>query len=227
MFRNFIKSELKIIYILISFLIVFNSYSNVDLNSLFADQLKGYKLLHFKKDNFTNSGRDEYIVFYKEDKASDNNNNDIDKVCVFIIKNNKITTSYDLQAWSISYKKRDLQIINSNSADLGKWDGYCYVNDINNNGVNEIIFFCSSGIGINVNIYEFKNNNFKIVLNGPEDGILSKIETEVISNKKTIKLYGDYFKENKKLYRYWYRYVWIEKKGIYGFIEKVKEEVKR
>ncbi len=215
------------IILVILFLSSITSYSNEDLNSIFTNQLEGYKLLHFKKDNFTNSGHDEYIAFYKEDKGTDNKNNDIDKVCVFMIKDNKITTSYDLNAWSLSYKKSDLQVINGNSDEFGKWDGFCYINDINNNGINEIIFFSSPGIGLNLNIYEFYKNNFRIVLNGPEDGVLTKIETEVISNTKTIKLYGGNFKENKKSYRYWYRYVWNKKTGIYAFIEKVKEEVKR
>lgn len=216
-------------YLILLFLVVFNlcSGEDLDLNSIFSNQVKGYILLYFKKDNLTNSGHDEYIAFYKEDTGTENKNNDIGKVCVFIIKNNKISTSYDLNTWSLGYKKKDLQIINDSSAVFGKWDGYCYINDINNNGVNDIIFFTSSGIGFSLNIYEFKNNNFRIILNGPEDGMLSKIEIEVISNTKTFKLYGGYFKENKKSYRYWFRYVPNKKTGVFDFVEKVKEEVKR
>jgi hypothetical protein len=216
-------------YIIFLLLVSIKLYSSedLDLNLVFSNQLKGYKLLHYRKDNFTNSQYDEYIAFYKENTGTETKNNDIDKVFVFIIKNNKISTSYDLNAWSLGYKKSDLQIISNISPDFGKWDGYCYIRDINNNGVNEIIFFSTSGIGLGFNIYEYNKNNFKIALNGSEDGMLTKIETEIISNVITIKLYGGIFKEKKKSYRYWYRYVWNNKTGVYVFIEKVKEEIKR
>jgi hypothetical protein len=148
----------------------------------------------------------------------------IEDVMVFTIKNNRIKQIYDLKRWTGEYYEDELEIIEDEKLNFGEWDGFCYVDDFNENGLDELLYFVLTGRGFFMAIYEYKDGSFETVLIGPESGQLSKIETEVIGDKKIIRLYDYGGKDIPTGHRGWYNYSWNPEKGSYEIIEEGTEK---
>ncbi len=229
-----------------------NSFAEDNLKKIFENKFPNYLVLNYRKGNFTNSKLDEYVVFYKEIKiykAPPTNTpkaivdsmkrdfdeiskrNDITKVVVFILKNNEIKGLYELKVKqenseinliSLEYNKYYLEIIKRGDPQFGTWDDYCYLNDFNGNGLDEILFFVGSGMGLIPYIFEFKDNKVQVVLDITPvyDGSISELKTINKNGKNMIKVYCIGYNVQQKGKRDYYEYSWDSQKQIYTMIEK-------
>lgn len=168
-------------------------FGEIKVEPLLSTQFWGYKLIHYREGNFTNSGMKEYVAFYREEYP-DSAERDfvfIDKVEVFVIADGKVFKSYPLNAFSSEYQDTYKYIITRNKLDFGSWDNFCYVSDYNGNKHDEILIFILSGIGLGIGIYEFNNHEIIDVLQPPPFNTISSIKTEssIFGNKIIISGY--------------------------------------
>ena len=106
MTKKIINIKYKIVYISLLFIVINISCSSKDINSLFNKQIKDHKMVNYRKGNFTNSGNNEYIVFYTETKGIDRKTIYFAKTNIYIVNKNKIIKSYYLKsAFSLKYDK--------------------------------------------------------------------------------------------------------------------------
>lgn len=204
---------------------------STEIPEAFKEQFKKLNLLHYKKGNFTGSGKDEYIVFYENpahtahrDKAG---KQDIAKIMIFSMMGTEQPKLYEINDSSLAFDDWTLKIITNEKLQFGSWDGYCRIADYNENGLEEVMFFGLAGLGFFVDIYEYQNGKMECVLESPPTYTLtiSGIETIIKKNKKYIKIYGSGGSEKPgeiapEGYRDWYLYSWNKGKGVYEIIKK-------
>jgi hypothetical protein len=243
----------KITFITFILQIIFSSNCSPEINLkiIFEKKFPNYIVLNYRKGNFTNSKLDEFVVFLKENKKYQappniskelienakhdfeeiSKRNDIDKIVVFVLKNNEIKElieikerkgNVEVNLFSGEYSRDNLNVIRKVDSKFGSWDGYCYLNDYNGNGLDEILFFKLTGMDFLPFIFEFKNNNMQAVLDTSTFNFNFLSEMNLINEKgkKIIKISGlgsDVIPEGKKG---WYKFTWDSGKQMYTMISK-------
>lgn len=218
----------RILFSLVIIAISANSYAGDNLTKMFEKNFSDYSVISYRKGNFTNSKMDEYVVFFNDYKEyarlSYKRPPDVDKIVIVILKNNKINKFYELKVklndkylemGSLGYDKEDLESIKEGNPQFGTWDGYCYLNDYNENGLDEILFFQLTGRSFLPYIFEFKNNNMEVVLDPPRIKAMSAIKTKNENGKKIIKICGGEGPKVPEGSRQWFEYTWDAKKQMY------------
>ncbi|QOW59693.1 hypothetical protein [Treponema pedis] len=121
------------------------------------------------ESNFTDSGSDEYlVVFHVEDGDGTTFNVFISEVKIFIVPENKIVKEYILPVKDI-YFSPDFEAENFGfNIDSHYPRSCCRVADFNQNGINEIYFFCEYGYYDENNKY--KDHNFLLFVEFDKDG---------------------------------------------------------
>ena len=233
------KMLLNIIYLFIITFIAVSVFAQ-DTGEVLGKTLPGYILLHYREGNFTGSGLKEYVAFYKDEKEDEMVKKEpdwgrsIEKVIVTILKGDAVIQLFDLKATSFLPQNDKLlnSIITNYKVGLTEWDNFCYVKDLNKDGLDDIIFFYLTGMGTSLQIYQYniQTKDIEKVLDGPPNHLLRKIEVREDKNQNIIRLYDEYWisgpgTRNSKSKLNWYDYTWNGKEGKYEIIEKgeVKE----
>ncbi len=141
-------------------------------------------------------------------------------VIIIGVQNGKINYKYDCNLQTLPYSKKEKDIINNPRLEFGTWRAYCYVNDYNGNGLDEILLFEKTGMSFEPVICEFKNNKIKKVLLSPSSdwNSVSKMETGIDAEGKYIRLWTS--RETIKSKMPWYIYRWDTEKQLYLIKEK-------
>lgn len=191
-----------------------------DVNQFFKDTYSKYNLLYFQTGNFTEVGNEDYIVFYEDPR---NRNTDhveiknIDKIVIFSFKNKAFLNKYEIMnAWSFGYDEYHKKIIDELKIQNVNWNGYCYIGDFNKNGLDEIIFFGLSGMIFTANIYEFHDNQMKIVLQYPSATSIFKIETYGEGKQRSFIIYDTGPVGKRSIYTM----LWDERTSKYEILSK-------
>lgn len=125
----------------------------------YEDDKKPYEVLDYIKGNFTNSGKDEYIVCLtqgtKIDDFSGDTYKESDAACCFILENKKILKVYKLPAIFGS------QFFPTDTNNLGYNFFHGWIADFNQNGINEIFFLCNYLYSSQLIAIEFNGELFK------------------------------------------------------------------
>ncbi len=196
-----------------------------EIPAVFREQFKHLNLLHYRKGNFTGSGKEEYIVFYDDpSQRYESAQRNIDKIMIFTKIDTGWPKLYEINDSTMGpYDAEALRIINNKKLQFGTWDGYCRITDYNENGL--------AGLGFFVNIYEYHNEKMESVLESPPtySHVISDVETINKNNMKYIKVYGSGGGEKPgeivpEGYRDWYLYSWNKEKGKYEIIDRGVEE---
>jgi hypothetical protein len=199
--------------------------SNQDVETLLRNEYPKLVLLDFEKGQFTGSKNEEYLAFYEDprERYEEDSPMVIAKYVVFLIKNNKVISQYDLErldVWSLEYDEYHLKIIENPQLQFGRWAGYAYVGDYNGNGLEEILYFKLGGDAFLPRIIEYNGEEFEITLKFDTPcGFLTEIRTETRDGRKLLKLYGCEDERIGKGKRDWYLYEWNGKTGRYEIIE--------
>ena len=241
--KNTMNREIKLILLIIFNIIICTKIISCSPNNriiqIIKQKYKKYNLLKCIEGNFTNSGNNEYIVFFEDPaKRYEGNENlppKINKVFIFIFNNSNLINEIKLDIFSSGYREYDLEIIKNINNVFGPWHDYCYIKDFNRNGFDEIVFFSISGRDFVVYFIEYKNEKFEYVLKSPDYEILVDIEAVDNEQEKYIKIYlpipvdlseedlpEDYIMPAQpydKDHFLWQKYVWSEAKGIYDIVE--------
>jgi len=234
------KKRLVIFLILLSMGALWGCDSNkkqalpTEIPAVFKEQFKKLNLVHYAKGNFTGSGKDEYVVFYVDPRNRIENqiNIDIDKIMIFTLIGTGRPKLYEINDFSIRpYDAEALRIVTNKNLRFGQWDGYCRIADYNENGLDELMFFCLSGMSFDVDIYEYQNGKMERVLESPPTytHIVTNVETITKKNKKYIKVcgLGGGEKPGKIIprgYRDWHLYSWNREKGKYEIVDQSVEK---
>jgi len=80
-------------------------------------------------------------------------------LCIYVADGR--TQEYELKGWSLGYKKRALRVIKSYESLYGPWLDYCYLSDVDGDGIQEAIFFILGGISFRMVTYKFQDGEFK------------------------------------------------------------------
>jgi len=217
--------------VVLSFCIVmlattFACYSE-DPKTLFEQSYPGYTLLDYRKGNFTNSGKAEYVIFLEsKDKDKQITVTLIDEAYVVVVGANGIEKSYAVKDLKGLYDYAHfLPYITDKRVNWGKWDGFCYVRDFNGNGLDEILFFKVTGMSFLPYIFEYRNGKMRVILDPPPtySNIMMQFEA-VEETKKYIKIWG-WGNDEKNANdpngkRDWYKYVWNERMDKYQIVDK-------
>ncbi|AIN93784.1 hypothetical protein [Treponema putidum] len=126
-------------------------------------------VLFCAEGNFTDSGSDEYLVlFHLEDGDSTTFGTYISEVKIFIVPKYRIAKEYILHVKDIYFSPK----FKAENFGFSIGSGYpwccCRVADFNQNGVNEIYFFCEYGYYDENNKY--KDHNFLLFVEFDKDG---------------------------------------------------------
>jgi hypothetical protein len=189
------------------------------------------KILGFRKGNFTNSGKDEYVVFLdRKDKRKEITDRLIYSINVAVVNGDQVIKNYKVEGASGIFEYNDsfLPIITNSKVNWGKWDGLCCVRDYNGNGLDEILFFEITGMSFLPYIFEYSNREMRTILEPPPTPTnqVMKFEAQENRQEKSIMIWG--WGEGKKYdalsgKRDWYKYVWNKKVGKYAIVEKGME----
>jgi tetratricopeptide (TPR) repeat protein len=232
------KSMLKFISLIVMvFLASVISFAN-DIEEILSNVQPGYLLLHYRQGNFTGSGLKEYVVFYNDvkqyeeykkndyyQKHPDQLTRNIDKILVCIISNNDVIRLFDLNMGSLfPYSKSwEAQLIKNTKIGLTGWDGYCYITDLNQDGLDNIVFFEMSGMGMYIHIYQYNKSgkNMEELLYDLVDFTIARMELSKENGKNIIRIYrhhGENGDAESEMYWIWYDFRWNEKNGKYEVI---------
>ncbi len=219
----------KPVPILFLFLVFIAEYGagqeSVSVKTLLQNEFPKLNLLSFAEGNFTGSGDREYLAFFEDPRQRYEKDSPkvIWRVVVFLVKNEVVTKRYDLHSlglYSLDYGKRELSVIKDPHLSFGRWAGYAYIGDYNENGLEEILFFELTGMSFLPTIVEFKGKEFVNVLDfSTAKNGLSEIRTVTRDGHKFLKLYGygsDYTPKGK---RDWYLYQWNRKTDRYEVVD--------
>ena len=170
----------------------------------------------YVKGNFTNSGKDEYLVAYNRGKTlGDYNSYDeyIEIMACLIVENDQVIRSYKLprvisiicEGWENAYSK------------LGESFSQGIVRDFNKNGLNEILFYNQQVLASDYTMFEFIDGLFK------EYSIIASIDNSTYDNDTGIFISedaGDMFDDGGyPLDYYWIESsIWSEKEKCYILI---------
>lgn len=229
------KKIVLVLFVLFSFNCVGkNTLDNSTIESLIKNHINKHRLVAFRTGNFTNSGNTEVLAYYNYSSISPKNEDTYDVASVlyvFIIKNDKIQKEYKCEKGNVGEYSCDKdntiitnkEIINNKKLKFGKWDGYTFVYDYNENGLDEILLLQNGPEYFLPYIFEFHDGKMKTVLNVEDEddfdaNIKSFIETTSDKKGKYIEIY-DEFQSNRKEKRYWKKYQWDKKKKRYVFVE--------
>jgi len=81
-------------------------------------------------------------------------------LCIYVADGR--TQEYELpKGWSLGYKKRALRVIKSYESLYGPWLDYCYLSDVDGDGIQEAIFFTLGGISFWMATYKFQDGKFE------------------------------------------------------------------
>ncbi len=189
--------------------------------------IPGYTLQSAFMGNFTNSGLNEFVAFYRNKK---NSSEYIDRISVITTRNNRVEKVYPLIYSNLlnNGKQADLGgAIPLNEfamkfvgrSNFGKWNGYCEIADSNGNGLDEILFFQLTGFTLYPFIFEFFGGQMKQILSPPLIGIVTRIEATSGSGKYFLTVYGPGNPKNNQE-EHWFKYEWNRIEGMYLLIEK-------
>jgi|GEM_PF-2979851 len=83
-------------------------------------------------------------------------------LCVYVVDGRM--QEYELPyGSSFGYKKRALRVIKSYESLYGPWLGYCYLSDVDGDGIQEALIFILTGMDFRIKTYKFQDGEFKIV----------------------------------------------------------------
>ena len=187
----------------------------------------GYTLLDYRKGNFTNSGKEEYLVFLEsKDKDPQVTVTLINEAYVVVINKNKIERRYEIKdLQGIAKYSRFLPLITDRKVNWGEWDGYCCMRDFNENGLDEILFFEITGMSFLPYIFEYKNSEIDLILDPPSTYSNQIMRFEAVDNgsEKYIMIWGWGDEKNADApngKRDWYKYAWNKANGKYVIVDK-------
>ncbi len=160
---------------------LFEEYESEKYPSVNSGSYYDFKVLDYIKGKFTNSGYDEYIVMMGKDYRPYNGDSKslsrIDRLRCCVVDNDKIIKDYDLNACcSIYYMpkldERDKVSTEQELKDLKNF-GYLFsqgwVNDFNQNGINEMYISSIGAWSYEFIILEFSGKDFEINYVSPWD----------------------------------------------------------
>ncbi len=177
-----------------------------------------FRVLDYVKGNFTNSGYDEYIVMIGKDYIPYGENDRsvwIERVRCCIVDNGKVIEDYDLSEIYCAYIPEFSSSLKEGPTPEGvdalKNFGYLFsqgwVNDFNQNGINEIYFSFFRGFGGDLLVAEFTGKDFDInyasnIDSGMYPLLSADWETKTLSFwEPTGNDYAYYFPKEKHIYR--------------------------
>ncbi|MFH0977497.1 MAG: hypothetical protein V1874_17090 [Spirochaetota bacterium] len=173
-------------------------------------------LRKYFKENFNNSGKEEYIAFYYPKEDTDHPF--FTNIIIYVVKGNKVLNRYTIyDAAYFNYNELDLKTIKELEPIFGPWNGYYYSYDLNKSGTKEIIVFKYGGRVFNISIYEFKKDRFIPLLN-IDYGWLRHIT--INPQDKSLSLYYGYEYEAHKKGLQKETYRWNEQKWVYELVKK-------
>lgn len=200
------------------------SASPAEIPSILAGAFPEMRLLSYRSGHFTPKGETEYVVFFNESDDKNSTFADtIDKVIVVGIKNKTIKYSHECITATLPYPKWALDCIKNPRLNFGKWDGYCYVSDFNENGFDEILFFSLTGMSFEPFIFEYSNDRMAVVLSPPPLtwNIILRMETFIDDGEKYIKIWGE--SETITSKPSWFIFVWDSMRNMYAIIATGKD----
>ncbi len=138
---------------------IFEKYINKNLKTKNLE----YKVLDYIKGNFTDSGKEEYIVFFtapltEKELATENFKKEyryVKYIGCLILENDKVSKMYEISDISGPFTPSVNKITN-----FGKAFSLGWVADFNQNGKNEIFFDCLNYSEFNFFSVEFFDNKF-------------------------------------------------------------------
>jgi len=136
----------------------------------------------------------------------------------------KIIYQYDCYLQTLPYSQEDKKVISNPKIEFGTWREYCYINDYNGNGLDEILIFEKTGMSFEPVICEFRNDKMEKVLVSPSSywNSVRKFETGIDIEGKYIKIWTS--RETIKSKIPWYTYRWDNEKLLYLIKEKGFDE---
>jgi len=188
-----------------------------------------YTVLDYRQGNFTNSGKEEYVVFMeKKDKDKEITVTLIDKVCVAIVNDNRIERVYEIKGLNgiSGLDHSELEVAADKKVNWGGWNGFCCVRDFNGNGLDEILFFQLTGMSFLPYVFEYHDGEIKLILDPPQtySEIIKRFEAIEQGNERYIMIWGwgvdDKNVNDPNGKRDWYKYVWNAKIGKYQIVDK-------
>lgn len=234
------NKKIVLVFVIFSFLAT-NCYSKNKVSNLIQNKYEYFRLINYKKGNFTNSGQTEILAYYN---AKDFTKKDIyqynvaNKLVIFVIKQNKIINEYELKYWNgASYDSdkdgavlNNKEIINNKKLKFGKWDGYTFVYDYNGNGLDEILLLSNSPETFLPYIFEFHDGKMKTVLDVKDEdnfdaNVKGFVETTSDKKGKYVEIY-DAFESSRTESVWWEKYTWSKNKKMYVLVDsKLKKYV--
>ena len=197
------------------------------LESYFSENI----ILGYRRGNFTNSGKIEYVVFLdRKDKRKAITDKLIYSINVVVVDNDHIMRNYKIKDASgiFEYDDSFLPIITNEEVNWGGWDGCCCIRDFNGNGLDEILFFEITGMSFLPYIFEYFDGKMRTVLDPPptSSNQIMRFEALESGSEKSIIIWGwgdekSYDDPNGK--RDWYRYVWNKWIRKYTIVEEGME----
>jgi tetratricopeptide (TPR) repeat protein len=234
------KAWIKILFLMAFVSCLIRPIYAQDVQESLGKAQPGYMLLHYQEGNITGSGQKEYVAFYNDEKQyemfkkdsfyvkhPERLERDVNKVVVYLIKQNKITLSFDLGIQNVGHKESGIYGMNVGNNGLTGWDGYCYLLDLNKDGLDEIVLFPVDGIGMGVELYNYDSERKimgKVLEGPPNGGSLDSVEVRQEGDKNIIRLYNPHWirgpgTRDAKYYLEWYDYAWDSKSGKYEVIK--------
>ncbi len=133
-----------------------------NMESSFKSFYPELDLLEYLSCNFSKDYDEEYIVFYNDPSyiTSYSAPLGIDKIIIIFIKKDNLIKLNELKFATMGYNERDLKIILKDSEKYGKWNSYCYLADIDDDGLDELYLYGISGISFDLYIYKYINDEF-------------------------------------------------------------------
>ena len=205
-----------------------------EIGRLIYKRFENLRLVGYREGNFTNSGETEILAYYQNKSVRKGDPifyNTPEDIYVFIIKNNKIIKEYKCEHGnSVSYNENkdsmilfNQDIIEHNELKFGEWDGYTFVYDYNENGLDEILIFDNGPEHFLPYIMEFHDGKMKTVLNVHDEKFFDNnvkgiLETISDKNGKYIEIYGVPYRELTYPVS-WERYIWDDNEKMYLLYE--------
>ncbi|CAD7841614.1 hypothetical protein S1OALGB6SA_2427 [Olavius algarvensis spirochete endosymbiont] len=82
-------------------------------------------------------------------------------LCVYV--DDGKTQEYLIPTESIGYAEEVLEVILSYEADYGPWLDYCYLPDVDGDGVQELVTFSLTGIFFRMDVWKFQDGEFQSI----------------------------------------------------------------
>lgn len=222
---------------LLILVIVFFSYftaSCTDYNQLFLEHGEGDIPFWIHEVSILNDSDIEYLVAYTSQEEIDMKEEKPDYVLstylisLFSSSNGKMKT-WDFINYGMTVKSLEEKVFYNEKLQLGDFHNFFFLNDLNKNGIQEIIFPIHAGGGqyiIQILEYDSETQDFKLLLNQIMDHFYDyALQTIEYNQRKSLKIFP-YFgnrtreKIDEGVYKQKYLiFEWNELEGIYTVAE--------